>query len=231
MDKAIQRPEAMIFDVDGTLFQTELIAIAAFQDTLHKLKEEGVYSGDIPDKETVMSWFGMTTTDLWEKLLPEADSEQRRRADDLVLQAELDRLSKGQGRLYMGVADTIEQLHKRGISLFTASNGRKEYVQGVLEATGIARYFTALYSAGEYHTEKKEQLVAIILQQYRLKDAFMVGDRMSDIIAGKQNRLFTVGCNFGFAKGDELYQADVVIENFTDLLHLVDSRDEDEYNK
>ena len=57
------------------------------------------------------------------------------------------------------------------------------------------------------------------MNKYDIKEAAVVGDRLSDINAAKDNGLIAIGCNFDFAQEDELAQADIVID---DLLELKD---------
>ncbi|MOA70685.1 bifunctional 5'-methylthioadenosine/S-adenosylhomocysteine nucleosidase/phosphatase [compost metagenome] len=51
----------------------------------------------------------------------------------------------------------------------------------------------------------------------------MVGDRSSDVEAGKKNGQTVIGCAYaGFGNGTELQGADVLITNFDELLDLYD---------
>ena len=45
----------------------------------------------------------------------------------------------------------------------------------------------------------------------------VVGDRLSDINAAKDNDLVSIGCNFDFAQEDELSQAEVIIDDIIEL--------------
>ncbi|MDF1961005.1 nucleosidase, partial [Priestia megaterium] len=56
---------------------------------------------------------------------------------------------------------------------------------------------------------------------YDIKQAAVVGDRLSDINAAKDNSLIAVGCNFDFAQEDELAQADLVIDDLIELKTIV----------
>ena len=54
-----------------------------------------------------------------------------------------------------------------------------------------------------------------------IKKAAVVGDRLSDINAAKDNGLIAIGCNFDFAQEDELAQADLVIDDLIELKTLL----------
>jgi phosphoglycolate phosphatase len=63
--------------------------------------------------------------------------------------------------------------------------------------------------------------VRMLLVEYELQSAWMVGDRSSDVEAGKENQLFVVGCSYAdFGNSKELDEADIVIGTFADLLKL-----------
>ncbi|WP_157729663.1 HAD family hydrolase [Tumebacillus algifaecis] len=212
--------QAVIFDVDGTLYQTEKVAVPAFRSAFQYMQEAGHYRGPIPSEDIIISCFGMTIPEVWETLLPDASMDIRDQANERVAQLEISLMEQGQGELYKGVKETLQSLSEQGIRLYTASNGEKRYVESVVETTGIASYFTKLFTAGEYKTKKKEDLVQLVLDHAGItnRNAVMVGDRKSDIIAGRANNLLTIGCDFGFAGQNELVEATVIIHSFSDVL-------------
>jgi phosphoglycolate phosphatase len=209
--------QAVIFDVDGTLYQTERVAIPAFRRTFESLRREGLYQGAPPSEEKILSCFGMTIPELWETLLPDASMDVRDRANERLASYEIELMKEGEGRLYPSVVEVLSSLHKQKIRLYVASNGEERYVNTVLETTGIAPLIHKAYAAGTYKTEKKSELVALLLRAQNLQRAVMVGDRRSDIEAGRDHGLPTVGCDFGFADADELVDATVLIKRFDQL--------------
>ena len=58
-------------------------------------------------------------------------------------------------------------------------------------------------------------------QKYGITNGAVVGDRLSDINAAKDNGLVAIGCNFDFAQEDELSQADIVIDDLIELKTIV----------
>ncbi len=59
------------------------------------------------------------------------------------------------------------------------------------------------------------------MNKYDIKEAAVVGDRLSDINAAKDNGLLAVGCNFDFAQEEELAQADIVIDDLIELKRIL----------
>lgn len=223
-ERELVKPIAVIFDMDGTLFETDTLLVNVHKRVFGTLREEGLYEGETPPVEQLLACLGMVLEDLWRKLMPEASDEARARADVLLLQYELEGLEAGEGRLYGGVKETLEALKEGGSKLFVASNGLEDYVKEIARHKKIASLFDGLYSAGEYGTASKVDLVARLLQDHGLtpsKDIWMVGDRSSDVEAGSRNGLTTVGCAYAvYGKEAELAGADIRIGAFPELLSL-----------
>lgn len=217
------RPDAIIFDMDGTLFRTETNIVAAYERAYARLAAEGLAQGEMPAPTVLLGSLGMLLTDIWMRVLPDASEAARERMDVLLLEAQLALLAEGVGELYPEVRETLERLRSAGCRLFVASNGLERYVKGVAEHTGIAGLFEGLYSAGEYRTASKVDLVRLLLDRHGVASAWMVGDRSSDVEAGVRNGLPVVGCDyaaFGVATDKELQGATVRIRRFGELAAL-----------
>ncbi|NHN31589.1 HAD family hydrolase [Paenibacillus agricola] len=213
----------MIFDLDGTLFQTETLLLPAYHATFDQMKAEGTYIGETPPESAILGSLGMLLEHIWQRVMPDVDMAVHRRADELLLDYQMKGLANREGSLYEGVADTLSALHAQGIRLFIASNGLEGYVKGVMEFKGLSPIFEGLYSAGEFQTRSKVVLVKKLLDIYGVKSAWMVGDRSSDVEAGIENGLTVVGCDYaGFRKEGELEDAHVRIAQFSDILALIE---------
>jgi phosphoglycolate phosphatase len=221
---SIQRnqPEAMLFDLDGTLFQTETLLLPAYHATFDELRAKGLFTGETPPEERILGALGMLLEHIWMRVMPDASIETRREADKLLLRYQMKGLQQGQGDLYAGVAETLQILRNKGIRLFVASNGLEDYVRYVIEAKGLGHLFEGLYSAGRYQTSSKVDLVKILLETHHIRSAWMVGDRSSDVEAGLQNSLTVAACDYaGFRESGELEGAHIRIRSFAELLEYV----------
>ncbi|MWJ30947.1 MULTISPECIES: HAD family hydrolase [Saccharibacillus] len=220
-EKRLRQPEAMIFDMDGTLFQTETALLPAYHRMFDVLRAEGLYTGETPPERLILGSLGMLLEEIWQIVIPDADENVRSRANDLLLELQLEVLKGGEALLYPDVKETLEVLQQRGVRLFVASNGLEGYVKGVSDALGIAPLFEAQYSAGEYQTATKVLLVEMLLKNHGVNSAWMVGDRSSDVQAGLGNGLGVIGCAYAdFGANHELEDADVLITKFGQLIEL-----------
>ncbi len=210
------------FDLDGTIFETEELAVTSVQETMEKLKQEGLYSRPKPEREECLSVLGMISEEIWDLLLPGSDREVQKRADQLLEAIEKEYLKRGLGNLYPGVKETLEKLKGQGWEFLIASNGGEGYVKSVIEVHGLNPLFAGVYSAGEYQTKEKGDLVRISRKRFPGLQA-MVGDRKSDIEAGQANNLITVGCLYGYGDPRELREADYKIDSFPKIIDLFSS--------
>ncbi|TVX92314.1 HAD family hydrolase [Paenibacillus agilis] len=223
----MKKPEAIIFDMDGTLFKTETLLVPAYHRLFDRLRAEGLYTDETPPVERILGSLGMLLEEIWKRVMPDASEEARRRADELLLEEEERGLKSGGSELYPNVVETLQALRAHGVKLFVASNGPAPYVEGVARAHGIADYFEELYSAGGRKTASKVDLVRILLDEHQIKSAWMVGDRSSDIEAGAENGLGIIGCAYaGFGANEELEGSHVLIQHFEELAQLYETSEE-----
>ncbi len=217
----LPRPEAMIFDMDGTLFRTESLLITAYHRVFDTLRSEKLHEGPTPPEDLMLGSLGMLLADIWKRVMPEGSPEAHRRADELLLQYELSGLNEGFAELYPQVKETLAELRREGVKLFVASNGLEEYIQAIVKTFGLDELFAGLYSAGGRGTATKVELVRLLKAEHGIDSAWMVGDRSSDVEAGKENGLSVIGCQYaGFGQEQELQGSDVIIRQFEELLDL-----------
>ncbi|WP_017437492.1 HAD-IA family hydrolase [Saccharococcus caldoxylosilyticus] len=209
-------PFAVIFDMDGTLFQTETVLVPALHKTFDRLRREGLWQGDTPVEE-YLRILGVPVLEVWRRLMPEAREAVRGRAAAWFLDDIIDEIEQGNGRLYPDVLPTLAALADQGIPLFVASNGRSRYLDAIRIAFQLERYFIDFYSLDRFSLPSKSALVKQLLNDYEIERAVMVGDRRSDIEAAKDNGLWTIGCRFGFANDEELHETDVIIHQFSEI--------------
>ncbi len=211
--------ELWIFDMDGTLLKTELVAVEAFRRVFSRLAAHGIKVPQSVTDVQITDTFGQTHEIIWKRLLgrPLSRPEQDL-ADAWLLEEEIALLLQGAGALYDEVAETVRQLREEGATLAVASNGQQRYIETIVNVFGLHSYFAGLYSASGYRVDSKVRLVARVLQDIPHQHAVMVGDRSSDVEAGVKNGLPVIGCAFGFANGPELSGATCIVSCFSEIL-------------
>ncbi|WP_340372704.1 HAD hydrolase-like protein [Peribacillus sp. FSL E2-0218] len=207
---------AAIFDMDGTLFQTNEILGSSLEKTFDVLRAEGSWRGDAP-LAAYQRIMGAPLSAVWETLMPEHPDPIPQQADRLFLECLIEEIKEGKGQLFPYVLETLSTIKKLGISIFIASNGLEKYLEEICSYFGLHQYITDIYSVQRSAEGSKPDLVRMLLDDHHIQNAMMIGDRKSDIEAAKKNSLTAVGCQFGFAEEQELNEADVLIADFREL--------------
>ncbi|WP_053367711.1 HAD hydrolase-like protein [Bacillus sp. FJAT-27245] len=209
---------AIIFDMDGTLFQTNLVLEPALEETFCKLRDKGFWLGDTPLAK-YHEIMGVPLPVVWETLCPGFSHEKREMANVLFHKHLIDLIENHHGALYPDVEYVLAELSGR-FNLYIASNGQSNYLQAITGAFGLERFIKKTYSIEEIPSGHKSDLAKKVIDENGIVEGAVVGDRLSDIRAAKDNKLIAVGVNFDFAQPEELAQADKVINSFTELLEL-----------
>ncbi|MBP0726668.1 HAD hydrolase-like protein [Bacillus sp. RG28] len=207
---------AIIFDMDGTLFQTNTILEPSLIDTFDKLRDKGIWNGSTP-LEKYQQIMGVTLPVVWETLLPDTTIEIREYANELFHERLIENIKLGKGALYPNVIKTLDTLKEIGIPMYIASNGLIKYLDAIVLYFGLKKWISETFSIQQINSLDKSDLVKMIIEKNGIKIGAVVGDRLSDIMAAKTNGLTAIGCHFDFAKEEELKEADIVIHNFDEL--------------
>ncbi|EOO76249.1 hypothetical protein IIC_01564 [Bacillus cereus VD021] len=208
--------QALIFDMDGTLFQTDKILELSLDDTFDHLRSLQLWNTITPiDKYREI--MGVPLPKVWEALLPNHSNEVREQTDAYFLERLIENIKNGNGALYPNVKGIFSFIKENNCSIYIASNGLTEYLQAIVSYYGLDQWVTEIFSIEQIHSLNKGDLVKCILKKYDIKEAAVVGDRLSDINAAKDNGLIAIGCNFDFAQEDELAHADLVIDDLMEL--------------
>lgn len=212
--------QSLIFDMDGTLFQTDKILELSLDDAFNHLRTINQWDASTPiDKYREI--MGVPLPKVWEALLPTHSDKIRKYTDDYFLKSLVENIRKGKGALYPNVKEVFSYLKENNCSIYIASNGLKEYLEAIVDHYDLDNWVTETFSIQQIQTLDKGDLVKKIIKKYNIKHAAVVGDRLSDINAARDNDLMAVGCNFDFAQEAELVQADVVIDDLMELKTIV----------
>lgn len=208
--------QSIIFDMDGTLFQTDKILELSLEDTFNHLRSLNKWDSVTPiDKYREI--MGVPLPKVWEALLPNHSIEVREQVDAYFLERLIENIKSGKGALYPNLQEVFCYLKENNYSIYIASNGLTEYLKAIVHYYNLDNWVTETFSIQQIQTLDKGDLVKTIIEKYDIKKAAVVGDRLSDINAAKNNELIAIGCNFDFAQEDELTQADFVIDDLIEL--------------
>ncbi|WP_405156200.1 HAD-IA family hydrolase [Paenibacillus sp. FSL K6-0108] len=211
---------SLIFDMDGTLFQTDRILETSLHDTFNHLRSKGLWEEHTPI-EKYREIMGVPLPIVWETLLPGCSDQIRQQANEWFHEKLIANIEAGQGALYPYVEEFFQYCKGKGIPIYIASNGQTEYLNSIVNYYHLDEWVTETFSIQQISSQNKSDLVRSIVEKYKITKGMVIGDRLSDIKAAKDNDLISIGCNFDFAQADELAQADRVIDSIEELETLI----------
>ena len=203
--------EAIIFDVDGTLWDAKDEIVYSWNKALEGWPQIGRrLTGEMMTPE-----LGKPMDEIMDDLFPELDDAgQDLLAKDLY-RIENEWIETAPCHLYEGMPETVRELSRR-YKLMIVSNSQSGYIEAFLKNTGLGEYFIDHLCFGDTQRPKGEN-IRLIMDRNGIKDAVYVGDTEGDAQACKVARIPMVYASYGFGevKGD--YPS---IRRFSDLLEM-----------
>ncbi|MGO4888843.1 pyrophosphatase PpaX [Anaerobacillus sp. MEB173] len=204
--------DTILFDLDGTLINTNELIIASFLHTLNH------YYPNHYQREDVLQFIGPSLIDSFSKLNPEKAEEMiqmyrhfnHEKHDELVEE-------------YEGVYEGIKRLHEEGFKLAIVTTKIRETAEMGLKLTGLDQFFDVLVGMDDVEKVKPDPEPlnkAMAALQSSPETTLMVGDNSHDILGGKNAGTKTAGVAWAI-KGREYlesYSPDLILEHMSDLI-------------
>jgi pyrophosphatase PpaX len=205
----------ILFDLDGTLIDTNELIIQSFLHTLEKY-----YPGRYK-REDVLPFIGPPLYETFSALDPS-------RAQEMVDTYRAFNLAHHDAliREFEAVYETIETLHQHGFRLGVVTTKIHQTAVMGLKKTRLAPFFDCVIGLDDVKRPKPDPepiYKALDLLQSTPDEALMVGDNYHDILAGKNAGTKTAGVAWAI-KGREYleqYEPDFMLEKMSDLLTIV----------
>lgn len=210
----------IIFDYDGTLYNSAKNYSDAFRHVYRQMIAEGAAPEREFSDEEITRWLGYSAQDMWETFMPGLPKQQQLYYSKEIGGFMSDRIRRGEAELYEGAAETLEYLKNKGYILLYLSNCGPDYMNIHAECFGLRNYFSHMYCTGDYGFKPKHEIFHVIKEAYP-KKYLMVGDRFHDMEVGRYHDVYTAGCTYGFGTVSELEGADITLENIRQLQQLL----------
>jgi phosphoglycolate phosphatase len=206
-------PGGVIFDLDGTLWDSTETVAAAWTRVLGRM---GGPARVITPAE-IAAVMGKPHRELYQALFPGLP-QARQEALALACYAEEERdVHARGGRLYPGVREVLAALAARR-PLFIVSNCQQGYIEAFLAWSGLAERFRDFECHGNTGADKAENLRRIV-RRNGLRRPWYVGDTEGDRAAAAAAGLPFVHAAYGFGRIDA---AERSVAAFGELLPLLE---------
>lgn len=201
--------KAIIFDLDGTLWDSSAQVIESWNEVLEKYPQYNVKVR----KEEMHRYMGRTLYDISELMFPDIAKEEAHRIIDECCENENEYLKKNGGVLFPGVEETLEKLCK-DYSLYIVSNCQCGYIEIFLEYFGFGKYFSD-YECQANTGKLKWENIRIIIERNHVDMAFYVGDTKLDMESCRLAEVPFVHAAYGFGRFE---CEDIKLNVFSDVI-------------
>ncbi len=169
--------DSIIFDLDGTLWDSSENVAASWNGTLAGFDDFGEQK-PLLTAEDLKSGMGLTMTELAKKYFPMLDEKRQLEVLGECMREENKYIAVHGGKLFCREEETLAALSRR-YRLFIVSNCQCGYIEAFLAYTGFSRYFEGHMCWGDTHKPKSHTIAALVAR-YGCKDSVYVGDTQGD---------------------------------------------------
>ena len=204
--------ESLIFDIDGTLWDSRALVAEGYNI---QLKAEGLEHLCVT-AETLKPLFGKVMTEIADSILATIPPEQRYDLMERCMETENNYLFENECKIgYPRVLETVEQLAKK-YRLFIVSNSQCGYPELCIDKLGLTPYIEGHLCFGDTGTTKGKT-IRTLMEKYNIQNCAYVGDIQGDLDATVEAGIPFIWAAYGFGKVTE-YAAK--IDSFEELLNL-----------
>ena len=206
------RYEALLFDLDGTLWNATDNIIASWVEALRGFDELKDFELTPDSLHAVM---GKPMNEIAEILFPGLDSETKERVLVKCCEVENDYLTEHGGIPYPKLEETLKILSSK-MKLCIVSNGQKGYIQTFLNSQNLWKYFEDIQNWGDNPVPKGEN-IKLVMERSNIKSAAYVGDTQGDADAAHLAGIDFIYARYGFGEVEDYTYA---IDEISEILNI-----------
>lgn len=208
----------VVFDVDGTLVDSQAHILAAMRGAFDSLNLPA------PERSEVLGLVGLSLDLVIARLAPNQSSEVQaalvqgyKDAFVAIRQADADAAATP---FYPGALDVLQALHAEPETLLGVATGKsRRGLDKILAPQDLSRRFVTQQVADHHPSKPHPSMLKACLNDTGVEAAraVMVGDTSYDMDMAKAAGLFAIGVSWGYHDVGRLTSADVIIDRFEDL--------------
>jgi len=224
-EHGMEKPKAILFDLDGTLVDSAPDLAAALNTTM------GILDHNKVDLDDVKAWIGNGVDKLVQRALDTVmDSKDLKNSESddnfwrakTVFYSQYEKQSGNLSKLYSNVIGTLEELKRSKIHLACITNKSRCFTLPLLDKLGIRKYFDVVV-CGDDLTNKKPHPEPLLHAANKLSvlpdQCLMIGDSSSDVKAANAANMPILCVDYGYNQGIDLntFKIDGMISDLTEV--------------
>jgi pyrophosphatase PpaX len=204
----------IIFDLDGTLLNTDELIFKSFEHVF-----QTYFPGHKLSKDELLSFLGPS--------LVESFSKYSDNVDELIdCYREYNHAHhKDYVTIYPHVKETLEVLSNRGYKLAVVTTKLKYAAYLGLDLFDITKYFDVIIGIDDVtNTKPDPEGIFKALSMTNQKNGVMIGDNVTDIKAGKNAGVYTIGVKWspkGYQEIEKL-KPDLLIDDMKEIIKFIE---------
>ena len=189
--------ESLIFDIDGTLWDSRQLVAEGYNIQLEK---EGL-SHLAVTAEDLRPLFGKVMTEIADSILASIDPSERYDLMERCMKTENDYLFANECRIgYPKVKETLAELAKK-YRLFIVSNSQCGYPELCIEKLGLGDYIEGHLCFGDTGTSKGKTIRTLI-EKHNIGSCIYIGDTQGDLEACQEAGIPFIFCTYGLGQAE-----------------------------
>lgn len=194
----MRHEQCVIFDLDGTLTQSEE---GIWNSVAYAAERLGF---PVPDGETLRKFIGPPLGWSFREYMGMDDAMADRAVE--VYRERYQTVGLFENRVFPGIRRLLRTLKRQGCYVGVATGKPQEPSERILRYFGLDRWIDKVVGPQDSHGADKETLIRAALPD-SYASAWMVGDRRFDVEGGRKVGIKTVGVGYGYGDEEELRQA------------------------
>lgn len=211
------RYKTVIFDVDGTLFDTSPGIYKCIRFVLKSMNYPE------PEEKQLRKFIGPPVFESFSKICKMSD-EEAQRATQMYRSAYVERFI-GFSKLYEGMDGLLKKLKSNGVKTGIATMKTQPQINRLLEIFNLATGFDSVSAASPDIKKSKADIINEVLRETGTvcKDAVMIGDSLYDALGAKQagTDFIAVSYGFGITSEQQLKDAEADYNYFAQNVELL----------
>lgn len=217
--KAMSKYNYYLFDLDGTLTDSEL---GITNSVKHALRKYGI---EETDQNKLRKFVGPPLAESFMKYYGFSEEKAKKSID--YYREYYTNGGMFENSVYDGIPELLAKLKDAGKILIVATSKPELFAKQILEHFDLSKYFDCIAGATMDESRvHKDEIITYALDKYGVSEhrseMVMIGDRENDIWGAKKNHLDSIGVLYGSGDLEELQAAgaDYIVAHPLEILEI-----------